>query len=81
MLLFVVLRIGGFFGTEVGFGQTADLLGYVHVRGGDTLVVGGTPVRLKGLHCPEFGEAGGVQASSVISPHGDRPAGFVRAYR
>jgi endonuclease YncB( thermonuclease family) len=37
------------------------------MRDGDTLVVSGTPVRLKGLHCPEMSEAGGVQASSAIS--------------
>lgn len=38
--------------------------GPVRVRDGDTIVVGGVPVRLGGLHCPENGEAIGRQATA-----------------
>lgn len=66
MLLFLVLGIGGFVSTEIAVGQAGDLLGPARVRDGDTLVVGGTPVRLQGLHCPELSEAGGAQAGAVL---------------
>ena len=32
------------------------------VRGGDTIVVAGVPVRLRGLHCPELGTPEGERA-------------------
>jgi endonuclease YncB( thermonuclease family) len=66
MLLFLVLGVGGFFGTEIAIGQADDLLGQARVRDGGTLVVGGTPVRLQGLHCPELSEAGGAQAGAML---------------
>lgn len=66
-LLFLAVGIGGFLATEIGSGQAADVAGHARVRDGDTIVVGDTPVRLKGLHCPELGKAGGAEASNVMS--------------
>lgn len=40
--------------------------GPVRVRDGDTIVVGGTPVRLAGLHCPELREQGGRAAADAM---------------
>lgn len=42
------------------------LVGPVHVRDGDTIVVGRVPVRLSGLHCPERGQAGGDLATEAM---------------
>lgn len=40
--------------------------GPARVRDGDTIVVGGTPVRLAGLHCPELDERGGQAAAAAM---------------
>lgn len=47
-------------------GATPDLVGSVRVRDGDTIVVGGAPVRLAGLHCPEMDEPGGAAAAQAM---------------
>ena len=39
-----------------------EVAGQARVRDGDTLVVSGVPVRLRGLHCPERGTADGERA-------------------
>jgi endonuclease YncB( thermonuclease family) len=44
----------------------ATVEGRVQVRDGDTLVVGGVPVRLAGLHCPEAREPGGAAATARL---------------
>lgn len=45
----------------------ADLEGTVtHVRDGDTIEIGGTAVRLSGLHAPEMDEAGGREARAFM---------------
>lgn len=41
--------------------------GLDRVRDGDTLVVGGVPVRLSGLHCPERREPGGAAATAAMA--------------
>jgi endonuclease YncB( thermonuclease family) len=41
--------------------------GLDRVRDGDTIVVGGVPVRLSGLHCPEKRETGGAAATAAIA--------------
>jgi endonuclease YncB( thermonuclease family) len=40
--------------------------GPVRVRDGDTIIVGGRPVRLAGLHCPELRERGGQAAAAAM---------------
>jgi endonuclease YncB( thermonuclease family) len=45
---------------------SAMVEGAVRVRDGDTIVVGGTPVRLSGLHCPELRERGGRAAAEAM---------------
>lgn len=40
--------------------------GNTYVRDGDTIVVNGTPVRLKGLSCPELKEPGGQEAKQFL---------------
>ena len=40
--------------------------GPARVRDGDTIVVGGVPVRLQGLHCPEHDEPGGYAATGAM---------------
>ena len=40
--------------------------GAAHVRDGDTIVDGGTPVHLNGLACPELNEAGGHAAKTLM---------------
>jgi endonuclease YncB( thermonuclease family) len=37
-----------------------------HVRDGDTIVVGNTPIRLAGLHAPELNESGGPSAAAAM---------------
>ena len=37
-----------------------------HVRDGDTIEVGGTPIRLQGLAAPEGDEPGGDQATTAM---------------
>jgi endonuclease YncB( thermonuclease family) len=44
----------------------AEVNGLDRVRDGDTIVVGGTPVRLQGLHCPERAEPGGGAATLAM---------------
>ncbi|TVQ59039.1 MAG: thermonuclease family protein [Rhodobacteraceae bacterium] len=45
----------------------ADLVSAaVRVRDGDTIVVGGQPLRLSGLHCPELREPGGPEAAAAM---------------
>lgn len=39
-----------------------------HVRDGDTVVVAGTPVRLKGIAAPELHEKGGKEAKATLDP-------------
>lgn len=41
--------------------------GLDRIRDGDTLVVGGVPVRLAGLHCPERHEPGGAAATAAVA--------------
>ena len=41
--------------------------GLDRIRDGDTLVVGGVPVRLSGLHCPERNEPGGAAATRAVA--------------
>jgi len=38
-----------------------------YVRDGDTIVVSNTPIRLKGLSCPELGQPGGQDAKRFLS--------------
>jgi hypothetical protein len=40
----------------------STISGHVQVRDGDTIVVSGVPVRLRGLHCDERGTAAGERA-------------------
>ena len=41
----------------------ADLVGHVsHVRDGDTIEIGGTPVRFRDLNCAELGTGAGARA-------------------
>ena len=78
-LIMIGLALGWFAG-EFGLGELglpgvgrvaageADLSGTVtHVRDGDTIVVGDTPVRLQGVSAPERGD-----------PHGPASARFMR---
>jgi endonuclease YncB( thermonuclease family) len=39
-----------------------SISGHGRVRDGDTIVVSGVPVRLRGLHCPEMGTSDGERA-------------------
>jgi endonuclease YncB( thermonuclease family) len=41
--------------------------GLDRIRDGDTLVVGGVPVRISGLHCPERDEPGGAAATAAVA--------------
>ena len=42
------------------------MTGRARIRDGDTIEVGGVPVRLQGLHCPEMREPGGDAATSAM---------------
>lgn len=44
----------------------ATLTGMARVHDGDTLTIGGVPVRLKGISAPELAEAGGVEAREAL---------------
>lgn len=70
-LLLLALLLGGLWWlSEVlqqGWGSTQTLQGRVdRVRDGDTLVVAGRPVRLKGITCDERGTPLGDRAGRVV---------------
>jgi micrococcal nuclease len=51
---------------SAGGGISTAVTGHARVRDGDTIEVGGVPVRLQGLHCPEVGELGGGAAANAM---------------
>ena len=67
LLAYAFNQIGGSFSgdptkySRVEFSGTAT-----KVRDGDTIEVS-VPIRIKGLHCPERGEAGGPEAAAAMS--------------
>jgi endonuclease YncB( thermonuclease family) len=52
-----------------------------HVRDGDTIEVGGLPIRLQGLAAPEGDKPGGEEATQAMQAPGPRPGAQVRPRR
>jgi endonuclease YncB( thermonuclease family) len=53
--------------TTAGEPARGEVTGRAGVRDGDTIVVSGVPVRLRGLHCPELGTAAGDRARQEMA--------------
>ena len=67
LVLVVAIALAGFVGTNTHLTASEAVSGHVtHVRDGDTIEVGGRPIRLQGLNCAERGTRLGEAATAAI---------------
>lgn len=66
-IVMLIIGVTGVMAIEFTRLPPTEITGLTRVRDGDTLVVGGQPVRLRGLHCPELGRTSGERARRAIA--------------